>query len=531
MLLWLAAILVLPLVRLLFKDQARKHLPPGPRGWPILGNLSQVAGESQIWHLFDKWKYEYGALTYLNLFGKDFIVINTREAALELLERRSAMYSDRPRFYVLEYIGGEMAMPFAKYTKAWQNMRRATHEVLHNQAAQSYHPVQTEEAIILAHKLLFDSSLTLREKINGSAAIVLSVVYGKRSLSIGSEELPKPTVDNSDSPDSDLLLTSDPLQSLSNIGHRFTSSGYPGSYLVDVFPILDYFPAFMAKWKSDAIRDRIRVGSFFQRYYDDAAQNDKHRSSLCAKLTDTKLASGLTIEEKAWVAGITSVAGLETTSTTLSFFLYAMCLNPEIQHRAHKELDYVIGRSHSPMFADMKNLPYIRAIVKEVLRWNPALPVIVPRKASEDDWYKGHFIPKGAAMMLNLWSMNYDTDVYGPDVKEFRPERFLQQCEKTGEYILKPEFENEDGHSSYGFGRRKCIGRYIADNALFIDMSTILWALNIEAVASDKPVVQKKVLDTINPIPDFQCKLTPRFRGVDSVLQQLRDEVAQAREE
>lgn len=99
------------------------------------------------------------------------------------------MYSDRPRFIVSEYLGSELAMPFTRYTKAlvlllnscaasriecfdhldlyrWQNMRRATHEVLHSQAASQYHPVQTEEAIILVQNLLFDQSSTLREKLN-----------------------------------------------------------------------------------------------------------------------------------------------------------------------------------------------------------------------------------------------------------------------------------------------------------------------------------------------------------------------------
>ncbi|KAJ3779912.1 hypothetical protein GGU11DRAFT_694196, partial [Lentinula aff. detonsa] len=72
-----------------------------------------------------------GPLIYLNLCGQDVIVINSRPAALEILERRPAMYSDRPRHIVCEYLGGEMAMPFTGYTKTWQNMRRATHEVLH----------------------------------------------------------------------------------------------------------------------------------------------------------------------------------------------------------------------------------------------------------------------------------------------------------------------------------------------------------------------------------------------------------------
>ncbi|KAF5334587.1 hypothetical protein D9757_015053 [Collybiopsis confluens] len=198
---------------------------------------------------------------------------------------------------------------------------------------------------------------------------------------------------------------------------------------------------------------------------------DQHRASLCAKLTDTELASGLSVKEKAWVAGVTSTAALETTSTTMSYFLYAMSCDANIQRRAHMELDRVVGRSRIPTISDMDSLPYIRAITQEVLRWNPPLPIIAPRRASEittyqlklrlftiymDDWYEGHFIPKNAALMLNIWSMNRDKDVYGPNVDEFQPERFLESFDislNTGEFTLKAEYQNNDGHNAYGFGR------------------------------------------------------------------------------
>lgn len=50
--------------------------------------------------------------------------------------------------------------------------------------------------------------------------------------------------------------------------------------------------------------------------------------------------------------------------------------------------------------------------------------------------------------------MNRDKDIYGPDADQFRPERFLQQSEKGTAFVLRQEYEVDDGHCAYGFGRR-----------------------------------------------------------------------------
>jgi cytochrome P450 len=90
-----------------------------------------------------------------------------------------------------------------------------------------------------------------------------------------------------------------------------------------------------------------------------------------------------------------SAAGAETTSTTLAWWALAMVAHPKFQKRAHAELDEVVGRSRTPNFSDAPNLPYIQAIIKEVLRWRASLPLGVPHSTTEDDWYYGMFIPKG----------------------------------------------------------------------------------------------------------------------------------------
>ncbi|KAJ3793699.1 cytochrome P450 [Lentinula aff. detonsa] len=473
--------------------QNRKRLPPGPKGLPVLGNVLQLGAGSQIWLTFDRWKYKYGPIMYLNMAGQNIVVLNTQAAATELLERRSTIYSDRPTNVVAEYLGSQLSMPFARYGKTWQSMRRAGHAVLNARVSALYQPVQIEEAVILAHDLLYDTSSPLLTKINRSASTIISVIYGKPALSsldsqVDANRIPFKISDTSNH----LRLTSDPLETLGNIAHRFTNAMYPGAYLVDILPILDYLPAMLAKWKRDAQKDFKRISDMFQRYFDDAMQNDPQRSSLCVRLAEDQVAEGLTNAEKAWVAGSLSVAALETTSTTLMLFLYAIVLHPNVQEFAQLEIDRVVGRSRNPTFSDITDLPYVRAIVKEVLRWQPAIPLAVPHIVTQDDWYEGYFIPKGTICIPNVWSMNRDRDMYGPDADQFRPERFLQQLEKGARSVLRQEYEVNDGHCAYGFGRRACIGRHVADNALFINICTILWALRVEPEAFTGPVTSER---------------------------------------
>jgi cytochrome P450 len=79
----------------------------------------------------------------------------------------------------------------------------------------------------------------------------------------------------------------------------------------------------------------------------------------------------------------------------MQWWMLAMITYPETQARAQAELDKVVGRSRLPTFSDYPHLPYIRAMVKETLRWGQLDPLGVPHRSTEDDWYRGMFIPKG----------------------------------------------------------------------------------------------------------------------------------------
>jgi cytochrome P450 len=172
-----------------------------------------------------------------------------------------------------------------------------------------------------------------------------------------------------------------------------------------------------------------------------------------------------------------SVGGVGSSSVTMSWWTLAMLAYPETQARAHAELDAVVGRTRLPTFADLPHLPYIRAMVKEVLRWRPNAPIIVPHRVTEDDWYEGMFIPRGTICLANAWHMNRDPEIFGKNGDDFDPSRYL---DASGEMAPGLSELKKDGHFSYGFGSRICVGRHMADNSLFINIAILLWAMKIE---------------------------------------------------
>jgi cytochrome P450 len=157
--------------------------------------------------------------------------------------------------------------------------------------------------------------------------------------------------------------------------------------------------------------------------------------------------------------------------------MLAMIAFPKVQRRAQAEIDAVVGRDRLPTFAHTPRLPYVRAIIREVLRWRPAIPFSIPHAATNEDWYEGMYIPKGTICISNIWHCNHDRAVFGDDVDEFRPERHLDEHE---ELLPGPIETNQAGHVTFGSGRRICVGKDLANESLFIATVRILWALNLE---------------------------------------------------
>ena len=127
-------------------------------------------------------------------------------------------------------------------------------------------------------------------------------------------------------------------------------------------------------------------------------------------------------------------------------FFFAMILNPGAMKKAQEELDRVVDKGEFPDFSHKDDLPYIDALVKELLRWSPPLPIAFPNRAMQGDVYRGYLIPEGATVIQNIWAIFRDPKIY-PDPETFNPDRFLKDG-KINPLVFNPE------DRVFGAGRR-----------------------------------------------------------------------------
>ncbi|KAF5346116.1 hypothetical protein D9758_009952 [Tetrapyrgos nigripes] len=508
----LLALLVCPLIAFGIFRKPYSRLPPGPRGLPLVGNVFQF-DPVKAWHLCEEYKRKYGPIVYLNFFGQPVVVINTKKVAYDLLVHRAANYSDRTRSIVGDYMTGGMNSGLIRYGELqvlWRKFRRSSQFALSPKAIAQYQSLQQDEMVLMTYGMMYDPDHWTEEISRATSSIVLSMIY----------DLPP------------IKSLSDPfLNKIGDFNRRLSEVFYPGAHLVELLPILDYLPAWLAKWKRDAIKDFRFFSALFQKMFrvnkEQVVSGEEHRASFCATIAENQEKMAISDLECAWLAGSLHGAGHDTTYTMITWAIFAMIHFPEVQRRAQQQLDEVVGRSRIPSLADFKHLPYIRAIVQEarlVLRWRPVTPLGPTHYSVEDDYYEGYYIPKGTFCMPNIRSMNYDSEIYGPDAGDFKPDRFLDSCGNIKD-------ENDEGHFSYGFGYRDCVGRHLANNALFIAVSMLLWSMKIEPGKDENgknvlPDINSEEMDGFMIRPaQFRVTLSPRFPDVEMILRQARDDV------
>ncbi|KAI0070899.1 cytochrome P450 [Panus rudis PR-1116 ss-1] len=425
------------------RSHRRLPLPPGPRGYPIVGNLLNIP-RLKPWLTFKDWCNVYGDVVYLNLPMRPTIILGSAKAAFDLLEKRSDNYSDRHLNAMTELSGWGFNFGLMRYSQRWRTHRRVFHQYLNQHSSLQWRSVQVDESQKFLRRVLDDL-----DNIDGNTRLI---IYGMH-------------IESTD----DYYM-----QIVRKASQGFSAIAVPGLYWVDYFPILrklpEWFPGTQWKQVANQIREwtnAMRL-SPLQAVFDRIENDTVEHCVVAAALSKARERHKNPEEQAVQEEIVADVAGVAYTNTAAQYFYIAMTLYPHVQKAAQAELDTVVGSNRLPTFDDFDKLVYIQAVVME---WHPVLPLGLTHRTLRDDNYNGYFIPAGTEVIPVTIIQKHCADYY-PNPMEFKPERFI----KDGK--IDPNVRDL-ATIAFGFGRRICAGRHLASSSLFLIVALTLHVFDI----------------------------------------------------
>ncbi|KAE9388472.1 cytochrome P450 [Gymnopus androsaceus JB14] len=495
------ALLVLFARRVWVRSQRPFPLPPGPKGWPIIGSVFDVPKE-KLHVAYMEIGRKYGSdLLYLNMAGTSLLILNSEEAANDLLVERSTLYSNRPDFPMLFLMGWDFNLAFLPYGNRWRKSRTLLMQQFSASNLKTWQKPILQESIYLFLKKLLDTPKEFEDHIRFlSGGTIISSLYG-------------------------MGLFNDPqhgsyLELAKKANQSIAEAGIPGTYLVDNLPLLKHIPEWFpgAGFKKKAAYER----GFVQRMYSEPVAWVKRnmasgttKSCVVSRVLQEMQDDGAWSEEKEdflkMASGTAYSAGSDTTAVTLTVIVLALVRNPEILQKGQAAMDAVVGPDRLPTFDDEGKIPYVDALIMEALRWRPVAPLGMPHHMVSADIYKGYYIPSHTIVFANCWAFLQNPETYGEDVAQFRPERFLNPDGTVNSTVPYP-------NAAFGFGRRACPGKAFAQCSLWLAVASLLASFDF-ARALDKDGVEidpsTDCMDGLSSCPPpFECSIMPRSKAV-----------------
>ncbi|KAF9534905.1 cytochrome P450 [Crepidotus variabilis] len=480
----------------------RRLYPPGPttRSW-IFGNAGDISVETQC-DRYTEWYRKYGDVTYFRIFKEHFILVSSHEAAVEFFEKRSKNYSTRPFSMMAQLMGWNFPTSFKPYGEQWRAERRLLQHHFKPDAMPSYHAIQTRQVNIMLQRLLTEPDEFRNHIRNLAGAIIMSTVYGY-----------------------DIAPKDDPYVKIAETAtSKLGEAMFPGASPVNVLPFLRYFPDWFpgCGFHQSARDTKVVIDAMLNEPI--ASVQERIKRGINDPCIASQLLSNQDVSiESQVVKNVCSTiyaAGYDTTISAVATFFYAMANFHDVQLKAQTEIESVIGTDRLPSFDDRATLPYVEALFRELLRWQPVVPFSLFHAASEEDAYNGYHIPKGATIIPNIRAMTRDPSRYmEPEI--FNPSRFLK---------LDGTLNDDDVQYVFGFGRRICPGRYFASDTVWLSIVRVLFLFDIQR--KKDAFGNYTALDSgygtglvAHPLP-FECTISPRPRIdkqiiLDSIAEEL----------
>lgn len=432
---------------------------PGPKGYPIVGSVPDVP-EKNGFIKFADWGKEYGPIYQVNLAGHNHVWISSDEVAKDLLAKKGAIYSDRPHIPALldDNRTSAQYLPLSSKNDGWTRQRKFANVIMKESEKALFHRYPEIEAKRMLVELLDEPDRYNHALESFIARVTCRLAWGH---SDASDELKQRA--------RELLIGVSPTGALGN-----------------KLPFLMSLPDWLVPAKAWERRRANTERKFFEIMQNNVETDMKEKrapQSWMRTYLENRTKWNFTYElEGAYAVGMHGIAGALTIAAPMQTFCLAMCYYPQYLPMLQEELDRVCG-DRLPRAEDRPNLPFLRAVIRECLRWRPPVPTGIPHALTQDDEYNGYFIPKGSVMHPLEWAIARDPALF-PDPEAFNPLRWVDPSYPTYKEPLT-EYPTIINSTQFGYGRRLCQGQGVADEDMLIGIGSVAWLFNIKRIGHD----------------------------------------------
>uniref|UniRef100_A0A8C3PGX9 Cytochrome P450 1A n=1 Tax=Calidris pygmaea TaxID=425635 RepID=A0A8C3PGX9_9CHAR len=449
--------------------------PPGPRGYPILGNVLELRKDPHL--ALTRLSQKYGDIMEIRIGTRPVLVLSGLETIRQALVKQGEDFMGRPDLYSFRHITDGQSLAFSPDSgEVWKARRKLAQNALKTFAT-TPSPTSSSTCLLEEHvskeaEYLVAKFLQLMNEVKSFdpyryvvvsvANVICAICFGKRYDHNNQE-----------------------LLNIVNVTEQFNDVAVSGNP-ADFIPVLQYFPSrAMTLFKDFNKRFIHFLQKIVKEHYETFDKNNIRdiTDSLIEQCMEKKVeANGATQIPKEKIVNLVNDlfgAGFDTVTTALSWSLMYLVTYPHIQKKIQEELDKTIGQERRPRLSDRGMLPYTEAFILEMFRHSSFVPFTIPHSMIRDTVLNGYHIPKDRCVFVNQWQVNHDEKLW-KDPLTFKPERFLN-AEGT-------EVNKVDGEKVllFGLGKRRCIGEHIARWQIFLFLSTLLQQLEFSVCDGKK---------------------------------------------
>nr|XP_007134139.1 hypothetical protein PHAVU_010G022600g [Phaseolus vulgaris]ESW06133.1 hypothetical protein PHAVU_010G022600g [Phaseolus vulgaris] len=447
---------------------------PEPYGaLPFIGHLHLLNARIPYFRTFSAMAEKYGPIFCVKLGCHPTIVVNSREIAKECLTTNDRVFASRPNTTGGRLMGYNNAIfGLAPYGNYWREIRKmAVLEILSSYRLEKLKHVRDTETFSLVKDLY--SSMSSPKNVKGSTEVAISNLLEHTTFNIIVRMI------------AGKRFGGDTVNQEDNEAWKLRKSIRDSTYLFGVFVVADAIPSLswfdfqgyvsfmkrtakqtdliLQKWMEEHLRDRVRDGKCERDFMDVMISTFEEQEEICGYKKETVIKA---------TAMLLILTGSGSTAMTLTWALSLLLNHPKVLKVALQELDTHVGKERWVEESDIKNLNYLHAIIKETLRLYPPAPLTGIREVMEDCSLVGYHVPKGTRLLINLWNLQRDPEVWA-NPNEFQPERFLSSHRDID--FMSQDFEL----IPFSFGRRSCPGMAFGLQVTHLTLARLLQGFHI----------------------------------------------------